>query len=78
MAGSHSARSAGSENVVMVWWVLTDSCVAGGQIRGDTCKKNGGQTGGFKGRLICRLLLHCYRVTFLPDTDCLNPGGKCD
>lgn len=23
----------------MVWWVLTDSCVAGGQIPGDTCKK---------------------------------------
>ena len=39
VAGSHSACSAGSESVVMVWWVLTDSCLAGRQMPGDKCKK---------------------------------------
>lgn len=47
---SHSACSVGSEQAVTVGWLLTDRCLAGGQMAVDKCK-DGEQGRGSKGSL---------------------------
>lgn len=34
----HRVRTVGSEEAVMVWWLLTDRCLAGGQMAADKCQ----------------------------------------
>lgn len=65
----HSGCTVGSKKAVMVWLLLTDRCLAVGQMLVAKClKKKCRADMRFKGKLSHFLLLQCYRVTFLPDT----------
>lgn len=71
----HDVRTDGGEKGVMVWWLLTDRCLAGGQMAAD--KRRGRE------RAEVSKLRHCLLLqAHIPPNRLLNPtrdvGSRCE